>query len=145
MWGKVASVLICYYVLVPRYQAIAIKAFATISTGITSAWFFSSTSIVLMTPFPAPTRRPTGPLRESTQPGRGSYKTGITKKTCLKCVFFGYTGSSRGCSRICVSTFVVTDVTDRWTSDGQWEVFAHIPGYGFRQTFGECVGVGVWL
>lgn len=48
------------------------------STGMTSARFWSPHSIDLITPLPAPTSTPTGPLRESTQPGIGSRKAGVT-------------------------------------------------------------------
>lgn len=54
------------------------------STGITFARLCGSTIIVRITPLPPATNNPIGPFNESTQPGIGSYKAGITKN----CIFY---------------------------------------------------------
>ena len=50
------------------------------STGITSALFSSKQYKERITPLPAPTQIPIGPLSESTHPGIGSFTLGTTKK-----------------------------------------------------------------
>lgn len=63
---------------VALYQPNDIIPLMAMSTGITSAWLSASTIIDLRTPFPEATNTPTGPFKESTQPGVGSFRDGMT-------------------------------------------------------------------
>lgn len=54
------------------------SAFMQVSTGTTCAMRLPSQSILLITPLPAPSISPTGPLRLSTHPGTGSFIEGHT-------------------------------------------------------------------
>lgn len=64
--------------VIARFHAATIMALIVTSTGVKSAMLSGLQYMVLVIPIPHPTKIPTGPLKLSIQPGKGSFMVEMT-------------------------------------------------------------------